>query len=139
MVVNSTEFSPDGILLALARNDDQTHIYDVRYTKDVYLELRHRRRRYTHGYGITGCKWVQGFTPGGLGLVTAGSDGTLRCWASSRISLHSFSGFVRLWDSRGLRDEDDRGTLLAEVDYDVAAISLGDPRKGESRLVVYEF
>ena len=78
-------FSPDGILLALARNDHRTHLYDVRYlSEDPVAELEHlpvERPRADHEeFGITGLYWVEGWNEvrtaqGGLGLVTAGADG----------------------------------------------------------------
>ena len=135
--VTASSFSPDGMFLALARNDNEVHIYDVRNTKTIYLEFKHPRKEFTMNYGITDCSWIEGFIPGGLGLVTAGSDGTLWPSYGQNVSLTTFiPGCVRLWDSRGLHDEYDRGTVLAEVENDIAGISLGDPRKGEYRLVV---
>ena len=51
--------------------------------------------------------------------------------------LESFyPGCVRLWDSRGLQDEYDRGTVLVETDNDIACMSFGDVKLGEYRLVV---
>ena len=74
--IMSSSFSPDGMFLALARNDNEVHIYDIRKIPEAYLELKHERKRHTGPYGITGCSWVNGLIPGSLGLVTAGSDGT---------------------------------------------------------------
>ena len=97
-------FSPDGIFLALARSDHRVHVYDVRYLSDssgtgkTWAELVHppveRPRGEHEEYGVTGLKWVEGWSPlgsgrGGLGLVTSGADGK-NSSPSPSTSYHPF-------------------------------------------------
>ena len=71
----SSSFSPDGLFLALGREDNMTHVYDARYFDDPLYVLRHETG---HGrkYGITHHDW---YTPAGQFqvplLLTAGDDG----------------------------------------------------------------
>lgn len=77
--VAHASFSPDGILLALARTDNATHVYDVRYlSEEPLLVLRHGMvddGTREDVFGVTGLKWVEGYERGRLGLVTGGADG----------------------------------------------------------------
>lgn len=86
--VTHSAFSPDGRLLALARNDNTTDVYDIRFlTADPWAHLPHpfsdptpneaERRREAEFFGVTGLYWVNGFSHG-LGLVTGAADGGRR-------------------------------------------------------------
>ena len=78
--VNKVSFSPDGILLAVARSDNSAYVYDTRYLKqkELYL-LRHPGERASLGqgreYGMTAATWQTGIGGKGLGLITASIDG----------------------------------------------------------------
>lgn len=77
--INKTSFSPDGILLAVARNDNTAYVYDTRFIKEELYALRHvgesvsveRERE----YGMTAALWHDGVRGKGLGLVTSSVDG----------------------------------------------------------------
>lgn len=78
--VNCSAFSPDGLLLALARNDGQTHVYDVRSLQRgpmyVYEHKGEcRAASATDRYGVVKAQWVQSARSGRIGLVTGGEDG----------------------------------------------------------------
>ncbi|EJD00831.1 WD40 repeat-like protein [Fomitiporia mediterranea MF3/22] len=121
--VTCSSFSPDGILLAIARTDNATHVYDVRFLtgERPWAVLSHkmvgRPRELEHG--VTGLHWVEGVGRGQLGLVSGGTDGC-----------------VRLWDMKCPPAHTDESMVLAEVDHDVACFSVGDISKNEHRLVV---
>ena len=79
--VGAVSFSPDGLLLAVARSDDELHIYDSRFMG----RSREPMRRFLHWgedccsvgdrWGIIDAVWVDGWCGRGLGVVTGGSDG----------------------------------------------------------------
>ena len=78
--VNCSTFSPDGLFLALARNDEQTHVYDVRYlTRGPVFVYEHkgecRTASLTDRYGVVKAQWVQSARSQRIGLVTGGEDG----------------------------------------------------------------
>ncbi|TDL28414.1 WD40 repeat-like protein [Rickenella mellea] len=116
--VNMLKFSPDGLLLCVARNDDISHIYDSRFMDQVLHTFKHDAG-VPQGYGVVGAQWVDGRFGRDVGLVTAGSDGC-----------------VRLWDARYASEDVRNGVSLAQVDQDIAYMSLGDRFCGEHRLVI---
>ncbi|KAJ7804581.1 WD40-repeat-containing domain protein [Mycena olivaceomarginata] len=81
--VNGMMFSPDGIYLALARDDNRTHVYDSRMLKrrgmlekrGVLYDFKHAETRFSatgqKSFGVVGVKWVQ-TRASRLGLVTGG-------------------------------------------------------------------
>jgi hypothetical protein len=81
--VRAVSFSPDGLLLAISRNDDELHIYDSRFMG----RSREPMRRYLHWgddyclggdrWGIVDAVWVDGWCGKGLGVITGGSDGEI--------------------------------------------------------------
>ena len=81
--VRAISFSPDGLLLAIARSDDELHIYDSRFMG----RSREPMRRYLHWgddyclggdrWGIVDAVWVDGWCGKGLGVITGGSDGEI--------------------------------------------------------------
>ncbi|KAI5895291.1 uncharacterized protein SCHCODRAFT_02572699 [Schizophyllum commune H4-8] len=121
--VNDMSYAPGAShLLALARSDNVALIYDLRNTRWPLHTLRHVGDRAPHvkGYfhGVTQLQWVSHKR---LGLVTAGADGC-----------------VRLWDP-SISSEDDpqrNGTIIAEVDADITAFSLGKRGTKEHTLMV---
>ena len=144
--VTAAAFSPDGALLAAARNDNQLHVYDARFlARGPLLRFCHwGAERCAPGsrFGVTEAKWARGWGGLGLGLVSGGMDGEqalrraheargLLMW---RVSLAA--GCVRLWDVRLSDETPANGTVLAQVDYDINAFSLGDVYSGERPLVV---
>ncbi|KAI0322675.1 WD40-repeat-containing domain protein [Amylostereum chailletii] len=131
--VTSSSFSPDGRLLAIARNDDRLHVYDTRYLgKGPLLQFYHwgelredavtgwdnENAKILH-YGITCARWVEGWYGHGLGIISGGGDGC-----------------VRLWDVMGSDTDPRNGEIIAEASWSIGRISLGDQSKGEKPLVV---
>jgi hypothetical protein len=81
--VKAVSFSPDGLLLAISRGDDELHIYDSRFMG----RSREPMRRFLHWgddcclggdrWGIVDAVWVDGWCGKGLGVITGGSDGEI--------------------------------------------------------------
>jgi WD40 repeat protein len=140
--VNRAKFSPDMIYLAVARNDDVTHVYDSRMvSKGPMHAFEHvgagRNIPGNESYGIVEAHWVES-SARSLGLVTGGTDGELRIvTAGPNDTLTTItSGCIRFWDTRKASDDPMNGTVIAETDFDVGYFSLGDSYKGEMSLVV---
>ncbi|KAL1684077.1 hypothetical protein EV122DRAFT_285834 [Schizophyllum commune] len=121
--VNDMSYAPGAShLLALARSDNVAMIYDLRNTKWPLHTLRHGGDRAPHVkrsfHGVTQLQWVSHKR---LGLVTAGADGC-----------------VRLWDPSISSDDDPQKncTVIAEVDADISAFSLGERGTKEHTLMV---
>ncbi|KJA28082.1 hypothetical protein HYPSUDRAFT_197622 [Hypholoma sublateritium FD-334 SS-4] len=147
--VNCSAFSPDGLFLALARNDGQTHVYDVRSLQRgpmyVYEHKGEcRAASTTDRYGVVKAQWVQSARTRRIGLVTGGEDGA---WWRTFLTTHMltasnfppaffFQGCVRLWNPQISADNAKNGTVIAEVNSDVGHFSIGDPFAGEHCLVV---
>lgn len=78
--VNCATFSPDGIYLAAARNDNIVDVYDSRNLEEGPL-YKFKHQDPNHGtpgiesYGIVEAQWVTGFNGRGLGLISGGNDG----------------------------------------------------------------
>ncbi|KAF9475003.1 WD40 repeat-like protein [Pholiota conissans] len=122
--VNNSTISPDGLFLALARSDNQTHVYDMRFT------YRGPLYRYEHTgecqasdkrslYGVVKAQWIQSTRSHRLALVTGGEDGC-----------------VRVWDPNLSAVDPKNGVAIAQVNSDIGHFSLGDPFAGEHGLVV---
>ncbi|KAI0005562.1 WD40-repeat-containing domain protein [Russula compacta] len=123
--VTAVSFSPDGLLLAVARSDDELHVYDSRFMG------RHREpmRKFLHWgedccmggdrWGIVDAVWVDGWCGRGLGIVTGGSDGC-----------------VRFWNVRRSADDILNGEVVARPNSDIGHFSIGDPYNREKPLVV---
>lgn len=77
--VNNASFSPDGMYLALARNDNRTHVYDRRmWDRGVIFEYGHNGESKAASrdvYGVVKAQWVQSQTTRRMALVTGGEDG----------------------------------------------------------------
>jgi len=122
--VNHASFSPDNIFLALARNDNRTHVYDRRmWDRGVIFEYNHggesKAASQKDAYGVVKAQWVQSQATRRMALVTGGEDGCVRMWDPSKAA-------------RGREN----GQVLAEVNSDIGHFSLGDPYIGENQLVV---
>ena len=93
--VRAVSFSPDGLLLAVARSDDQLHVYDSRF-----MGSREPMGRFLHWgedcclgrdrWGIVDAVWVDGWCGRGLGVVTGGSDGEMSHHRLTRSLAHIF-------------------------------------------------
>lgn len=80
--VTSMSFSPDGILLMVARNDNEVHVYDSRFLGDgenakplMYVHDGDDKTMGIARYGVHGAQWVDGWGGLGLGIVSGGQDG----------------------------------------------------------------
>ncbi|KAF8499257.1 WD40-repeat-containing domain protein [Russula emetica] len=123
--VRAVSFSPDGLLLAISRSDDELHIYDSRFMG----RSREPMKRFLHWgddhclggdrWGIVDAVWVDRWCGRGLGVITGGSDGC-----------------VRFWDVRRSDDDISNGEVLARPDSDIGHFSVGDLYSGEKPLVV---
>ncbi|KAG7094055.1 hypothetical protein E1B28_007674 [Marasmius oreades] len=88
--VNSAVFSSDGVFLAVARNDNRTHVYDTRMIeRGIVYDFEHTGPsrvlpgEKSYGYGVTSMGWIQLPSSQRLGLVTGGNDGvapTISLW-----------------------------------------------------------
>lgn len=86
--VRTVAWSPDSILLAVGKNDDVAHVYDVRcLERGPVLSLEHKTQL-SH-YGITVLSWTTetGLRTPNLGLLTGGGD---RASIISALSDHFF-------------------------------------------------
>lgn len=78
--VNCTTFSPDGVYLAVARNDNFLHVYDSRMlTRGPLFEYEHfgesKAPSQTSTFGVVKTQWVHSEHTRRIALVTAGEDG----------------------------------------------------------------
>lgn len=80
--VKTMSFSPDGVLILVARVDNEVHVYDSRF---LGREESAKPLMYAHDgddktvgrsrFGVTGAKWVEGWGGCDLGIVSGGQDG----------------------------------------------------------------
>jgi len=81
--INTAAFSPDGLFLALARNDNRTHVYDSRRLDKILYDFEHLGESRTspgcRSFGVTHVEWTQS-SRNRLGLVTGGNDGMHYCY-----------------------------------------------------------
>lgn len=78
--VNNASFSPDGMYLALARNDNRAHVYDRRmWDRGVLFEYGHdgesKAASQKDVYGVVKAQWVQSQATRRMALITGGEDG----------------------------------------------------------------
>ena len=78
--VNNSSFSPDGMYLVLARNDNRAHVYDRRmWDRGVVFEYNHTGESKVVSqkemYGVVNAQWVQSQATRRMALVTGGEDG----------------------------------------------------------------
>lgn len=144
--VTVASFSPDGLLLAVARSDDELHIYDSRFMGHNVEPMA----RFIHWdddccvgekWGIVDAVWIRdGWCGKGFGIVTGGADGealsSLYSAPPSATQLAYCKGCVRFWDTRRSAEDIQNGEVLARPNVDIGHFSVGDPRKGEKPLVV---
>lgn len=72
--VNQASFSPDGRLLAVARNDNALHLYDVRaLSRGPLCRFEHHDSDTPGGFGVVAVNWIQGRDR--IGVVSGGEDG----------------------------------------------------------------
>ncbi|KAG6910008.1 hypothetical protein DXG01_013730, partial [Tephrocybe rancida] len=121
--ISKAAFSSDGIYLAMGRNDNHTHVYDSRYLDRLLFDYEHHGPPRTNpggdSYGVVKVQWVDEDSVLPFGLITGGNDGC-----------------VRFWDPTQNRANSVNGTVLAEINSDVATFSIGDRYKEEHTLVV---
>ncbi|KAG6821210.1 hypothetical protein H0H93_004031 [Arthromyces matolae] len=114
--VNSAAFSPDNVYLAIGRNDNRIHVYDVRYLDRLLFDYEHHGTPRTNpgddSYGVTKVQWVnEDFSHSILpfGLVTGGHDGK---------GANPPPGCVRYWNPLQADRNPKNGAILAEVNWD---------------------
>lgn len=84
--VNVATFSPDGLYLALSRNDNRTHVYDRRMlskrreaASTPLFDFAHtgesKMASVSEAYGVVNAEWVQSEWTRRACLVTGGEDG----------------------------------------------------------------
>ncbi|KAF8449008.1 WD40-repeat-containing domain protein [Boletus edulis BED1] len=118
--VNQASFSPDGRLLAVARNDNALHVYDVRaLSRGPLCRFAHHDSDAVGGggFGIVAARWIQGRDR--IGIASGGNDGC-----------------VRLWEPALGSKSDIQGAVIGRTDFDVAHFSVGDRQSGEFPLVI---
>ncbi|TFK75001.1 WD40 repeat-like protein [Pluteus cervinus] len=120
--INMATWSPDGIFLAIARNDNSTHVYDMRMLSDDPLFVyQHRGPSAVNpgheSFGVVSALWTTSLSERPY-LITGGDDGC-----------------VRMWNPLKSR-EDTSGVPIMQADSDIAALHIGDPHQGQYPLVV---
>ncbi|KIJ20946.1 hypothetical protein PAXINDRAFT_66506 [Paxillus involutus ATCC 200175] len=118
--VTKASFLSDGRLLALARNDNMVHIYDVRaWSRGPLCRFEHHDSDAVGGggYGVVEIKWIEG--RGRAGIVSGGNDGC-----------------VRLWEPALASTDEAQGAVIGRTDFDVGHFSTGDQWKGEKPLII---
>lgn len=110
--VTTVSFSPDGLLLAVTRSDDELQIFDSRFMGHSAEPMA----RYLHWeddcciggkWGIVDAVWVDGWCGRGFGVITGGSDGEAAFSALAlSVNLHllsfcarlcAFLGYLQVW------------------------------------------
>ncbi|THV05579.1 hypothetical protein K435DRAFT_961069 [Dendrothele bispora CBS 962.96] len=118
---NIALFSPDGLYLAIGRNDNRVHVYDSRRLDKILHNFEHsgvsRTSPGRSSFGVTYAEWTQS-PRNRLGLVTGGNDGCVRLWRPLRAS------------------DEENGRTIGESEADVGYFSLGDRCKQEHDLVI---
>ncbi|KAL0950198.1 hypothetical protein HGRIS_010190 [Hohenbuehelia grisea] len=110
--VNCAVYSPDGVFLAIAQNDDSTLVYDSRFLgRGPIYDFRHQYEAGTHtpgdpSYGVVHAEWT--LMGSRLGLVTGGDDGCVRHWSTNLAA-----------------SDPSQGKVLARADRDVGHFTLG--------------
>lgn len=89
--VNAAVFSPDGLYLALSRNDNRTHVYDRRMLSQrreittPLFDFAHmgepKMASISEAYGVVNAEWVQSEWTRRVCLVTGGEDGKRECFS----------------------------------------------------------
>jgi hypothetical protein len=82
------------LLLAIARSDDEVHVYDSRFMGQSLKPMK----RFLHWgddccmagdkWGVVDAVWVDGWCGRGVGIVTGGSDGEFSSLAP--LCIHIF-------------------------------------------------
>lgn len=100
--VRTAAWSPDGILLAVGKNDDVAHVYDVRcLERGPVLSMTHKTP--SSYYGITVLSWTTETvlrTPN-LGLLTGGGD---RAYIALVSRAFCADDSIRLYSLMGCKD-----------------------------------
>jgi WD40 repeat protein len=112
-IVNSAQFSPDGLRAVTASNDKTARLWDAASGKPIGEPMQHKDQ-----------VWSAQFSPDGLRVVTASFDGTARVWDATsgkpvgepmqhkdqvwsaqfspdglRVVTASLDGTARVWDA----------------------------------------
>ena len=137
LLTSTTSYSPDGLYLAIARNDNRTHVYDSRMlSRGVLYDFVHsgpsKARPGDQGYGIVHAEWVETRSRR-LRLVTGGEDGMCTCIC---FAIDLCLGCVRLWDPLIDPKSNNNGNIIAEANAEIGFFSIGDKVQGEHDLVV---
>ena len=137
--VNQASFSPDGCLLAVARNDNALHVYDMRaLSRGPLCRFEHHDSDAIGGggFGIVAVNWIQGRDR--IGIVSGGNDGRSLIQSPYLLDTNCLTGCVRLWEPALGATGDVQGMVIGRSDFDVGHFSIGNPQNGELPLIMYE-
>ncbi|KAH9479447.1 hypothetical protein JR316_0008041 [Psilocybe cubensis] len=122
--VSCASFSPDGLYLAMGRNDNHVHLYDVRMLdRGPIFDYEHFGESLAspgNGYGILKIHWIHSEQTRRMALLSGGEDGCVRIWDPALAS----------------GDKKKNETAIAKMNADVMTFSYGDRYAGEHVLVV---
>ncbi|KAG6330431.1 hypothetical protein ID866_8660 [Astraeus odoratus] len=121
-LLTCARFSADGRLLAIARNDNRLHIYDIRaLSKGPLCRFEHYDLDVggQREFGIIEAVWVEGKDQRRIGILSGGNDGCVRLWEPSLAPCDKL-----------------QGTVVGSTDFDVAHFSIGDGWRGEIPMVI---
>jgi WD40 repeat protein len=137
-------FSPDGIYLACARDDNVTHVWDARFmggkAQPCHI-LEHGPSKkenvyHDHNNGITSIAWASQYDASSPPLLATGGDDGEYTTSLPLIPALRFTlpvGMIRLWDMRKAMYHESQ--VLAELETNVGHFILGDIHKGEMPLL----
>lgn len=78
--VNQMLYSPDGLLLAVSRSDNVTHVYDSRFLGQILYRFKHKPGMEGSmddtKYGVCKIDWMVNPWTQHLSLASGGADGT---------------------------------------------------------------
>ncbi len=108
------DFSPDGRLLATGNNDATVRLWDAANGEEVAVLAGHEQKPAVLTTGLMGITDLE-FSPDGLSLATAGTDGTVRLWEiPSAKELHVIPGSGRAFTKVDFSPDGDRLAATSE-------------------------
>ncbi|EJD52533.1 WD40 repeat-like protein [Auricularia subglabra TFB-10046 SS5] len=131
--VTALSYSPDGVLLALAHEDNSVYIYDSRFLPKRGERAQQALARFVHGESAVPDEYSFGVTC----IAWAPSRGPLAC-GTREDGLYSggADGHVRLWRTGLGATNCHNGSIVASMPAGIGSFSLGDTFASEKMLVV---